>query len=107
VDATGIAVPMGSPDLADREQHMVVVSSEVVTAWTTEVRIQIKLSSSEGKEHYQVSYARSTSGQYRLRWCMDKKQCGGWGRLALKGALVPQVRCARTCACGGGGPEKS
>jgi len=30
-DAAGIGVPVGSPDLANREQAMVAVGSEVVT----------------------------------------------------------------------------
>jgi hypothetical protein len=35
---TGTGVPVGSPDLAEREQAMVAVSSKVVTAWATVVR---------------------------------------------------------------------
>jgi len=40
LDATGIGVLVGSPDLADRdrEQPLVVVSSKVVTTWATAVR---------------------------------------------------------------------
>jgi len=42
------------PVLADRELAMVVVSSEVVTTWTTAVRILGRSSSphQKGREHY-------------------------------------------------------
>jgi len=35
---TDIEVPVGTPDLTNREQAWVVVSSEEVTAWATTVR---------------------------------------------------------------------
>jgi len=36
--ASGIEVPVGSPDLVSREQVRVALSSEVVTAWTPAVK---------------------------------------------------------------------
>jgi len=49
VGATGIRVPVGSPDLADREQAMMVVSSEVMTMQATAVGSLGRLSSTCGK----------------------------------------------------------
>jgi hypothetical protein len=51
---TGIRVPVGSPDIADREQAIVAVSNKVVIIQTAAARTLGRLSSpcQEKNEHY-------------------------------------------------------
>jgi len=53
--AKGVRASVGSPNVADREQAMVAVSSKVVTAWAAAVKTLSGLRSphQRGKEHYQ------------------------------------------------------
>jgi len=75
-----------SPDLTDREQARVAMSSKVVVAWIAAVRMPGRLSNPCQKERTVpvAPHAGPASSQYRAGSVSDKEQCGGGGCLALK-----------------------
>jgi len=64
---TGTEVPVGGPELADREQAWVVVSSEMVVAWAATVRTlgRAGIPITRREKHLIVPYAASPSSKCR------------------------------------------